>query len=315
MSKIFVQKENEFTFEFFSESLEDMMLYEKIESSKDIIIKPNLTGASFMKEEEGAITPKDILLKVIGFISKISPDATIHIMESDSINYDYAYKKFENQNYGEIIKKFPQVKLYDATRSPQAKFEFDGLHFKKVIRISEIFDKQYFFISLAKAKTHNKTVYTGVLKNQFGCLCPMDKSAYHTKIGKVVSDINKFIKPDLSILEMCPAMEGNGPIKGDVVNIGLILLSDNPVALDYLAVEKMGLIKYRIKYLVLCQKTLKEIYGDEKPVIFKEELLESIPEFKYISIGKRFFMKVGIFIQKISYIIQKVAMKIQKLGE
>jgi uncharacterized protein (DUF362 family) len=143
----------------------------------------------------------------------------------------------------------------------------------------------------------------------------MDKSAYHTKIGKVISDINKFIKPDLSILEMCPGMEGNGPIKGDVVNIGLILLADNPVALDYLAVEKMGLIKYRIKYLVLCQKTLKEIYGDEKPVIFKEELLESIPEFKYISIGKRFFMKVGIFIQKISYIIQKVAMKIQKLGE
>jgi uncharacterized protein (DUF362 family) len=315
MSKIFVQREKEFGYQIFCENLKQMQLYDSLKTAGCIIIKPNLTGGSYTKEEAGAITPKKILVKLISFLNEIVPNVTIYIMESDSNNYDYAYQKFEFQEYNDIVKSFPTVQLYDATRSPQTTIEFNGLFFKKAIRIAEIFKGNYFFISLAKAKTHNKTVFTGVLKNQFGCLSSMEKKTYHTKIGQVISDVNQLIKPNLSILEMCPAMEGNGPLKGDKLNLELILMSDNPVAVDYLVAKRAGLLKYGIGYLDLCRKRLEPVYGNEEPRIFNDKLLDTIPQFKYIGMDKRFFIKAGLLLQGIADNLRMVSMKIQKLGE
>ena len=93
-------------------------------------------------------------------------------------------------------------------------------------------------ISLPKLKTHGFLKLTGSIKNQFGCVPGMLKGEFHVKLpnpydfAKMLVDINSFIKPRLYIMDGIIGMEGNGPMNGDPVKMGLLLLSADPVALD-----------------------------------------------------------------------------------
>ncbi len=93
-------------------------------------------------------------------------------------------------------------------------------------------------ISLPKLKTHGFLKLTGSIKNQFGCVPGMLKGEFHVKLpnpsdfAKMLVDINSFIKPRLFIMDGIIGMEGNGPMNGDPVKMGLLMFSADPVALD-----------------------------------------------------------------------------------
>jgi len=93
-------------------------------------------------------------------------------------------------------------------------------------------------ISLSKMKTHQLTRITGAVKNQFGCVYGFHKGAFHVKFSDAISfskmlvDLNKLLKPKLYIMDGIMAMEGNGPGAGDPVAMNVLLMSEDPVALD-----------------------------------------------------------------------------------
>ncbi|HEY5557831.1 DUF362 domain-containing protein [Acetobacterium sp.] len=95
-------------------------------------------------------------------------------------------------------------------------------------------------ISLAKMKTHGLTRLTGAVKNQFGCVYGLNKGTSHAcypdalSFSKMLVDLNRFLSPKLRlfIMDGIVAMEGNGPASGTAVPMKVILVSDDPVALD-----------------------------------------------------------------------------------
>ncbi|MEQ8200665.1 MAG: DUF362 domain-containing protein [Syntrophomonadaceae bacterium] len=93
-------------------------------------------------------------------------------------------------------------------------------------------------ISLPKLKTHGLTRMTGAIKNQFGCIPGLLKGEFHVKLPEVgnftrmLVDLNLFLKPRLYVMDGIWAMEGNGPRGGTPRNIGVLLFSTDPVALD-----------------------------------------------------------------------------------
>ena len=93
-------------------------------------------------------------------------------------------------------------------------------------------------ISLCKMKTHALETITGALKNQYGTVYGSQKGLYHAKyptagiFGDMIADLNTVIRPKLFIMDAIVAMEGNGPASGDPVNMNMILMSDDGVALD-----------------------------------------------------------------------------------
>ena len=50
--------------------------------------------------------------------------------------------------------------------------------------------------------------------------------------ARMLGDLNRLVKPRLYVMDGITAMEGNGPTSGDPVQMGLLLLSEDPVALD-----------------------------------------------------------------------------------
>ena len=93
-------------------------------------------------------------------------------------------------------------------------------------------------VSLAKLKTHALTGMTGVIKNLFGVIPGQRKATYHARYPNIryfcqmLADITHFLQPRLCVCDGIVAMEGNGPRNGRPRQLGVILLSTDPVAVD-----------------------------------------------------------------------------------
>ena len=102
-------------------------------------------------------------------------------------------------------------------------------------------------INLPKLKTHILTLMTGAVKNVFGLIPGFRKGNYHKEYPKpgdfaeVVVDILSVKTPALTIMDAVLAMEGDGPSSGEPRWTNLLLASRDPVAVDAIAAEIIGL--------------------------------------------------------------------------
>ena len=134
-------------------------------------------------------------------------------------------------------------------------------------------------VSLPKLKTHALTRMTGAVKNQFGCVPGMIKGEFHTKMPdaerfcQMLVDLNRLVAPRLVVMDAVVGMEGNGPRGGDPRQIGVIMVSDDPVAVDALGCRIMALDPALVGTCVWGERwelgamTDIEVVGDELPVI------------------------------------------------
>ncbi|MEW5766904.1 MAG: DUF362 domain-containing protein [bacterium] len=103
-------------------------------------------------------------------------------------------------------------------------------------------------ISLPKLKTHILTFLTLGIKNLYGLVPGQLKSEYHRlfrrtdKFADVLLDIFTYLAPKvkLAVMDAVVGMEGNGPQQGHPKEIGLILASQDLVALDAVASSIVG---------------------------------------------------------------------------
>lgn len=105
-------------------------------------------------------------------------------------------------------------------------------------------------INLPKLKTHEMMTLTCGVKNLFGILVGAAKPAWHLQAGfdrelfaRVLLEIYQIRPPNLTIVDAITAMEGDGPGSGDPRQVGLLLAGANPVAVDLIAGEIVGIPK------------------------------------------------------------------------
>jgi uncharacterized Fe-S center protein len=127
--------------------------------------------------------------------------------------------------------------------------------FLPTISLSRIVLDADIIISLPKFKTHGLTVMTGAIKNSYGFLPGAQKAKLHKAAGsperfhEMLVDVFRLRVPDLFITDAIVGMEGNGPASSDLIDIGLILASDNAVALDAVIATIMGCEPGRLRFL------------------------------------------------------------------
>jgi ferredoxin len=119
---------------------------------------------------------------------------------------------------------------------------------------------------------------TGAVKNQFGCVPGFLKGEFHTKLpteehfAQMLVDLNRLIAPRLAVMDAVVGMEGNGPRNGDPRQVGVLLLSADPVAVDALGCRIMALDASLVHTCVWGERwglgtmTDIELVGDQLPV-------------------------------------------------
>jgi ferredoxin len=97
--------------------------------------------------------------------------------------------------------------------------------------------------------------YTGAIKNLFGLIPGIQKSAFHLRFpgrpdfAAMLADLALATRPDFALMDAIVAMEGPGPNSGKPKRLDLLLASRDSLALDWTAAELIGYEAGRIPYL------------------------------------------------------------------
>jgi uncharacterized protein (DUF362 family) len=109
-------------------------------------------------------------------------------------------------------------------------------------------------VSMPRMKTHHWAGVTLSLKNMFGVVpgnCyGWPKNILHwAGITRSLLDINATVRPDFAIVDGIVGMEGNGPTQGTAKPCGVLVMGEDPVAVDATCTRIMGLVPEQIEYL------------------------------------------------------------------
>jgi len=110
------------------------------------------------------------------------------------------------------------------------------------------------FITLPAMKTHATTVFTGALKNQWGCIPRYDRILLHKHLHELIATINKIRPVTLALMDGLVGMQGRGPINGYPINLNVLLASRDPVALDATAMRLIGLEPLTCRHALRAQE-------------------------------------------------------------
>jgi len=248
---------------------------------RKVLIKPNVLRISEAKE--GVVTHPAVLRAVVDKVETLAPASLVVGDNPGLLNYGANEESFAKTGLMEAAKGYYQN---IGTDSLKVGFNPDFMPFVSVSRIVMEAD---IIISLPKFKTHGLTVMTGAIKNSYGILPGAQKAMLHKAAGspgrfhEMVVDVFRLRVPDLFLVDAVVGMEGNGPASAELRDIGLILASDNAVAVDAVIATMMGCDPSRLRFL---QKARELGLGDFdiKRIEIVGELAK-IPDFKLPPLG------------------------------
>ncbi|MDA8423394.1 MAG: DUF362 domain-containing protein [Nitrospiraceae bacterium] len=248
---------------------------------KKVLVKPNVLRAS--TAQESIVTNPAVLRAVVEKVETMGP-ASIIVGDNPGL-----------VSYGANEESFIQTGLMEAAKghyqnigNDSRKVAFNAKFMTTVSVSSAVLDADI-VISLPKFKTHGLTVLTGAIKNSYGILPGAQKAMLHKAAGsperfhELIVDVFRLRVPDLFIVDAVVGMEGNGPASPDLRNIGLVLASDNAVALDSVIATMMGVESGRLRFLQKAKEAGLGNYEINSIEIIGE--LKRLPDFKLPPLG------------------------------
>jgi uncharacterized protein (DUF362 family)/NAD-dependent dihydropyrimidine dehydrogenase PreA subunit len=250
-------------------------------SGKKVLIKPNVLRASEAKE--GIVTNPKVLEAVLEKVLSMGPSTVIVGDNPGLFNYGANEEAFKKTGLMEAAGTY-----YMNIGNDSRKVDFNP-DFMPAVSVSSAVLDAGVIISLPRFKTHGLTVMTGAIKNSYGILPGGQKAMLHKIAGsherfhEMIVDVFRLRVPDLFIMDAVTGMEGNGPASPDLRDVGLVLASDNGVALDAVVAAMMGLDPARLRFL---QKAKEAGLGDyDLGAIDIIGKLTVIPNFKLPPLG------------------------------
>ena len=177
---------------------------------------------------------------------------------------------------------------YQNIGNDSRRLDFNAEFMPTVLVSSAVLDADI-VISLPKFETHGLTVMTGAIKNSYGILPGAQKAMLHKAAGspqrfhEVIVDVFRLRVPDLFIVHAVVGMEGNGPASPDLRDIGLVLASDNAVAVDAVIATMMGCDPGRLRFLQKAKEAGLGDYALDSIEVIGE--LKPLPNFKLPPLG------------------------------
>ena len=250
-------------------------------SGKRVLIKPNVLRAS--EASEGIVTHPAVLQAVVEKVESMRPAAIVVGDNPGLFSYGANEASFQQTGLMAAAKGYYQNIGND---SLQVKFNPE---FMSTVSLSRIVLDADIIISLPKFKTHGLTVITGAIKNSYGFLPGAQKAKLHQAAGsperfhELVVEVFRLRVPDFFLMDAVVGMEGNGPASPDLREVGLILASDNGVALDAVMATMMGCEPALLRFLRQARGMGLGDYDLNQIEVIGE--LKKLPDFKLPPLG------------------------------
>ncbi len=143
------------------------------------------------------------------------------------------------------------------------------------------------FINLPVLKTHVVSTMTLAMKNPMGILPRPDRRAMHTLgIAQCIVDMNRSIKPDLTIVDGSVGQDGEGPLYGDKADLQVLVAGHDSLAVDLVCCLLVDVKPRDIPHLRLALEQLGQPswtqVGEEVSVIKQFRLPEQKSLYRFI---------------------------------
>jgi uncharacterized protein (DUF362 family) len=231
-----------------SEILKQAVKDAGLRGKRRIFVKPNLSHPEYVL---GVVTSPTLTYELVSLLRDEAEEVVVG--ESDGFNYPCRLA-FEKTGMEVAVKKAGgTVVNLSEDKVVEVKFQSNGA-LKKLFLPKTLLDADA-VVDLPLMKTHEFMVYSGAIKNLFGCV-PSNRRIYlHPYLPEVLYRLYSVLEPQLTVMDARVGIEGNGPTKGKPVKMGLILTSNCALATDIIAAKIMGL-NWKETYLnYIAQKT------------------------------------------------------------
>jgi uncharacterized protein (DUF362 family) len=211
-----------------------------------VAVKPNLCT-----ERPEQIHTANTSVKVLRAVCEVLLERTprITIVESDGTRYP-AEAAFENngvyQLAAELAVNVQNLSKDDLVEVPEPRMKGFGL--------ARTWLEADARITLPVLKTHATTVFTGALKNQWGCIPRYDRILLHKNLHELIGRVNQIRPVSLALMDGLVGMQGRGPINGYPIDLNVLLASRDPVALDATGMRLIGLEPATSRHIVHAQR-------------------------------------------------------------
>lgn len=235
--------------------------------NKRVILKPNLIECPVGKS---ATTHPEVLrasIKLIDYLGAkeiIVAEGAGHMRDTDYI--------LGATGLGKVCREmgvdFVDLNLDDLEKVPLS----DGFSRLEYFYLPKTIVDAEVFVNLPKMKTHHWVGITVALKNMFGVIPGREygypKNLLHIYgIPQCIIDLNRLVKTDLVIVDGITAMEGDGPVNGTDRQMGLILVADDPAAVDSICAQIMGYRLEELDYIRVAGQVIGNVEPDKIKIV------------------------------------------------
>jgi len=212
------------------EAVKDSILRGK----RKIYVKPNISHPEYVP---GVVTDPALLGELVSLLRDCAEEVIVG--ESDGFNYSCRVA-FEKTGIEKAVKDAGGT-VINLSEDKVVKVKFPGNGVLKSLFLPKTVLDADAVVDVALMKTHEFAVYSGAIKNLFGCV-PSNRRIYlHPYLPEVFYRLYAVFKPQLTVMDARVGIEGNGPTKGNPVKMDLMLTSNDVLALDVTATKIMRL--------------------------------------------------------------------------
>ncbi len=227
-----------------------------IRKGQKVLIKPNmLTDRS---PEEAVTTHPEVVRCLIRKVREAGATPIIADSPSNAVKLERVWEK---TGFRRLCDE-ENIALLNLELAGSTQVDMNGMSFN----ISKTVLEADFIINVPKVKTHVLTSMTAAVKNMYGTVPGFMKTNLHKsyptskEFGKLIATIYEKTKPGLNVADGIYAMEGNGPSGGTRVDLGIIAVSTDAIAMDIVLCRAMGIEPASVTYLKhLCQPSLSTV--------------------------------------------------------
>jgi len=273
-----------------------------IKADQKVLLKINLIGPK--KPEKAATTHPEFVRAVGQLIKEFGADVYVGDSSGGAIAGIAPTKKSFIVSGIEQMAKEEGFTIINFDEIGPVKKEIED-NYSKDLYITKAFDEMDVVINLPKMKTHSMGIYTGAVKNLFGAIPGLRKAKYHKEgpnpldFGEFLADIHQSIdNMPLHIMDGVMSMAGEGPTAGKVYPAGKILISEDPLALDRVAIEMMGIDSDKVPIL---KASIRRKIGNWN--MQDIEVLGTFEKLKNFKLPKRYYSKETVDYDRVKGVI------------
>ena len=223
----------------------DLIQYHFAKDIRNVVIKPNM--CYYWDYSTGETTDPEFVAALIDVIrDQVSSNVNISIVESDAsaMKCKYAFKML---GYEKMADRYG-VALVNLSKDEGEKVEVTAGGQSFSFTLPQTIRNADLRVSVPKIKYMSHVKLTCALKNIYGCNPYPNKFRYHHRLEETIVALNKVMKFHLCIVD------GNIVSGVQPCRLGLVMASQDPVAIDAAAAKMAGLNIKSIRHILLASR-------------------------------------------------------------